>query len=166
MAAVRNLETLECLVTALERNAGDVADACSKIGVSTGWLKRWLRDDPKAEAAITDAIDTGATVLESHMIKRATVGWDEPVFYKDKEIGARRKFSDTLLIKALESRKPEMYGKKMEVNSSLTIRNMSDTELDSKIQMLMSKLGMKGLPAPQEGEYAEFEEALELEDLL
>lgn len=168
MAAVRNGDTLERLVETLETNAGDVLDACRVIGVSTGWLKKWMRDDPKVEAAIQDAIDTGATVLESAMISRAVKGWKEPVYYKDELVGHKRKYSDTLLIKALESRKPETYGKKVDMNHNVTVKNMTDSELDSKIEMLMSRLGMKALPAPEEVLDAEFTpvEELSVEDLL
>lgn len=168
MGAVRNQETLDDLTRALEANAGDVADACSTIPCSVGWLKGWMRDDPKIEAAINDAIDTGATVLEHHMIKRATVGWKEPVFYKDEQIGSKRKFSDALLIKALESRKPDMYGKRMDVNQNVSITHMSDGELDKKIDMLLERTGLKALPAPDIAIDAEFTEIheLQLDDLL
>lgn len=160
---VRNQETLDSLTDALEKNAGDVADACHQIKASTGWLQRWMRDDPKVEAAITDALVVGAYVLESAMIKRATKGWKEPVFHNGEEVGFKRKFSDALLIKALEARKPDMYRKAMDVNTSVTITNMSDNDLSNKIDSLMSRLGMKQLEAPLEGEYADFEPILEPE---
>lgn len=167
MVAVRNEETLQSLIERLEVNCGDIADACQGL-CSTGWLRKWMRDDPKVDAAIQDAMETGALGLESAMIKRATVGWEEPVFYKEEQVGTKRKFSDTLLIKALEGRKRDVYGKSVEINQNVNIRNMTDQELDRKIDALMSRMGLKQLPAPEEGEYADFEPVTELslEDLL
>jgi hypothetical protein len=169
MTAVRNQETLDDLCEALRGNCGDVAGACSQVRCSTGWLKNWRRDDPKVDAAIDDAIETGALGLESAMIKRATKGWKEPVFQNGALVGHKRKFSDPLLIKALEARLPERYGRKMEINNNVNIRNMSDNELDTKITMLMDRLGMKQLPAPGETiEDAEFTECevIMVDDLL
>jgi hypothetical protein len=168
MPAVRNQETLDCLCSALARNAGDKAAACAEIGVSTGWLKGWIRDDPKVEAAIEDAVDTGTMALESAMIKRAVEGVKEPVFYKENKVGHRRKYSDALLIKLVEARKPDQYGKKSDVNVNVNIRQLSDNELDAKIEMLLSRTA---LPAPAqviEGEFVELREKEEIsvEDLL
>lgn len=166
MAAIRTQETVDTLCEALERNAGDVALACAEAGCSVGWLKRWMRDDPKVEAAINDAVDTGATVLESAMIKRAVHGYKEKIFFKDQCIGTKRRYSDSLLVKALESRLPDKYGKRVDVNQNIRIQHLSDTELDSKIDMLMGRLGMTALPAPDNAVDAEFEEIISVEDLL
>lgn len=168
MGAVRNQDTLDDITRALEANAGDVALACSTVSCSVSWLKSWMREDPKVEAAIIDAIDTGTVHLESAMISRGMRGWKEPVFYKDNKIGYKRKFSDTLLIKALESRKPDVYGKRLDVNQHVSITHMSDGELDKKIDMLLERTGLKALPSPDSAIDAEFEELcdIELDDLL
>lgn len=167
MAAVRNQETLDRLCQELETNAGDVALACSAIGASTGWLKRWMREDPRVDATIKDAMDTGTAVLESEMIRRAIHGVDEPIFYKEEQIGTKKKYSDTLLIKALESRKRDVYGKVVDVNQNINVKVMTDDELDSKISMLAERLGMQlALPAPDEAITVEFEEITSVEDLI
>lgn len=164
--AVRDAQTLQDILDALETNCGDLAGACTNV-CSTGWLKRWMRDDPKVEAAVKDAMDTGAMGLESAAIKRAVKGVEEPVFYRDEQIGTRTKYSDSLLVKMLESRKPDMYGRRMDVNTSITITQLSDAELDKKIAMLSARLG---LPAPTDVIEAEFSvlepEAIALDDLL
>jgi hypothetical protein len=168
MAAVRNQDTLDRLCEELETNAGDIALACSAVQASTGWLKRWMREDPKVDAAIRDAMDTGTAVLESEMIRRAVHGVDDPIFYKDEQVGSRKKYSDALLIKALESRKRDVYGKTVDVNQNVNIKVMSDDELDTKIAMLAERLGLQlALPAPDEAVTVDFEPCeIELEDLL
>lgn len=163
---VRDLETLQDILDTLETNCGDLAGACSGV-CSTGWLKRWMRDDPKVEAAVKDAMDTGAMGLESAAIQRAVHGVEEDVYYRDEVIGKKRKYSDTLLVKMLESRKPETYGRRMDVNTQITVTNLSDAELDKKIAMLSARLG---LPAPEQTIDAEFSvvepEPITLDDLL
>lgn len=170
MTATKNEETLEDLCEAIRRNAGDVADACFQVGCSTGWLRAWMRDDPKVGAAVEDAMATGAMVLESAMINRAVKGWEEPVYYKDELVGHKTKYSDTLLIKALESRLPERYGKKMEVNQNVNVRHMTDGELDAKINALLARPEIAALlPAPdasiEEGEFTPVDD-FDVEDLL
>ena len=165
---VRDQQTLEDIVSNLETNCGDLAGACTNI-CSTGWLKRWMHDDPKVEAVIRDAMDTGAMGLESAAITRAVHGVEEPVFYRDEIVGHRKKYSDTLLVKMLESRKPDVYGRRMDVNTNITVKTLSDAELDKRIEMLSQRLG---LPAPSlqleavDAEYTELEPSLALEDLL
>lgn len=166
MPAVRNEETLADLVDALERNAGDIANACSLIGASTGWLKKWMRDDAKVEAAINDAKDTGTTVIESAAIKRAVNGVEEPIYYKDELVGYRRRYSDALTIKLLEARRPEVYGKKLEMTQNINVKQLDDKELDKRIAMLSERLGMAALPSPDSVEDAEFSELVDVEDLL
>lgn len=169
MAAIRNLRTLEDLCTELERNAGDIARACSTVGCSTGWLKLWMRNDPKVEAAINDALDTGTAVLESALIKRAVDGVDEPIYFKDQLVGYKTRYSDSNLQFALKARKRDMYGDKIETNTTIRVKSMSDEELDSKIAMMAERLGiaMPALPAPSSIEDAVFTELpLTVDDLL
>jgi hypothetical protein len=173
--ATRNQDTLDKLCERIRVNAGDVADACSALGLTTGWVRTWMRDDPKVMAALEDAIEAGAMVLESAMIRRAVDGVQEPIYYRDSLVGHKTRYSDPLLIKALESRLPDRYGKKMEVNNNINVRHLSDSELDSKINMLMDRLGMTALPAPIEGEFTDITdydnavtayEDIEVDDLL
>lgn len=170
MSAVRNADTLDLICSRLETNAGDIARACAEHNVSTGWLKRWMRDDPKVDAAIRDAMDTGTAVLESALIKRAVDGYEEPVFYKDEIVGYKTKFSDSNLQFALSARKREVYGKTIDINQNISVTHLSDKELDAKIEMLSAKLGLTlALPAPGETIDAEFEDVREeiaVDDLL
>lgn len=165
--ATRNDDTLERLVSELERNAGDIVSACAAVPCSVGWLKTWMRDDPKVEAVIKDAIDTGAAVLESAMIKRAVEGVKEPVYYKDQKVGSKRRYSDSLLMFALKARKRDMYGDKTESNVNINVKHLTDDELDSKIEQLASRLGMTlALPSPQIVDAEFVEVKTRVEDLL
>jgi hypothetical protein len=170
MSAVRNEDNLELICSALERNAGDVAGACADVGCSTGWLKKWMRDDPKVEVSIKDAIDTGTAVLESALIKRAVKGVKEPIYFKDQLVGHRRRYSDSNLQFALTARKRDVYGKQVEINTNISVKHLSDDELNAKIDMLANRLGVTlSLPSPDSIIDAEFEDVGELitvDDLL
>lgn len=164
--AVRNTETLETLCASLEANGGDLLKACHALGTSTGWVRQWMRDDPKVEAAIKDAKDGGLIVLESHAIKRATVGVKEPIYYKDLKVGYKRKYSDALLIKLLESRGKDVYGKSIDVNQTISLKHLSDDELNSKIDMLAERLGYPALAAPIDAEFSVVDDVISVDDLL
>lgn len=164
MSAVRNEENLELICSSLERNAGDIAGACADAGCSTGWLKKWMRDDPKVEASIRDAIDTGTAVLESALIKRAVKGVKEPIYFKDQLVGHKRRYSDSNLQFALMARKRDVYGKQVEINQNISVKHLSDEELNAKIDMLSNRLGITlALPSPDSVEDAEFTELGEVE---
>jgi hypothetical protein len=172
MAAVRNDDTLEEICSQLERNGGDIARACSDpmIACSTGWLKRWMRDDPRVESAIKDAIDSGTMVLESAALKRAIDGVAEPIFFKDEKVGERRRYSDGLTEFMLKARKPEVYGAKLEINKNITVKTLTDDELDKRINDISARLGLTyqplNDPSVEDAEFTEVEEIITLDDLL
>ncbi len=170
MAAVRNQQTLENICRFLEENAGDKTAAFKKAGVSYGFVRQWERDDPKAEEAIKQALEAGTAVIESAVIKRAVKGVKEPIYYKDELIGHRRKYSDGLAEFLLRSRNPGVYGNKIDVNKTITVRTLSDAELDKRIEDFSTRLGLTYQPIDAEFvevgvEEAEFAE-IGLDDLL
>src|SRR5690348_7167498 len=88
---------------------GNVSLACRDAGIARDTYYSWIdksrdeRDEYRldgvpfhalAEHAAADAADA----LEAEVRRRAVDGYDEPVFYQGKPVGAVRKFSDLLLI--------------------------------------------------------------------
>lgn len=65
--------------------------------------------DPSFAAAWESALDDACDVLEAEARRRAIHGVDRPVFYKGKECGKIREYSDTLLIFLLKANRPEKY---------------------------------------------------------
>ncbi len=170
MSAVRNQETLDKLVETLADNGGDMHLACKVAGCSYGFVMAWKKSDPIAENAINEAVAAGTSVLESAMIRRAVKGVKEPIVSGGAIIGYKRKFSDGLLEFALKARDPGTYGTKIDVNKTITVKTLSDAELDKRIEDLSTRLGLTYQPLP-EGEFDEvIEDAeyveLELDDLL
>jgi hypothetical protein len=85
----------------------DLAAEAANIGRRTHY--NWLKTDPKYAQAFADSEVLAAQVLEDTAIKRAVEGWDEPVFQGGEQCGTVRKFSDRLLERLLEARRPEKY---------------------------------------------------------
>jgi hypothetical protein len=74
----------------------------------------WLKKDKTYSARFEDAKKKAIGFLEDVAVKRATEGWDEPVFYKGEETGCVRKFSDLLLIFTLKGVAPEKYRERVD----------------------------------------------------
>jgi hypothetical protein len=88
---------------------GHVLQAAKVAGVSRATVYRQRVSDEDFAVAWADAIEESIETLEREMLRRAAEGVEEPVFYMGKQIATVRKFSDTLLIFALKSKRPEIY---------------------------------------------------------
>lgn len=88
-------------------NTGNVTRAAQAAGMERTYMYVLRREDPEFAKDWDDAIPIGAAALEDEAVRRASEGWDEPVFYQGTQIGLVRKFSDTLLIFLLKARDPK-----------------------------------------------------------
>jgi hypothetical protein len=87
----------------------NVASACRAARVSRRTAYYHREKFPKFRGAWDDAIDEAVDVLEGEARRRAVEGTDRPVFYKGKQVGAIREYSDKLLIFLLKANRPEKY---------------------------------------------------------
>ena len=60
-------------------------------------------------AAWDEALEEARELLEAEARRRASIGVDEPVFYKGKVVGHIRKYSDNLLMFLLKAHWPEKF---------------------------------------------------------
>jgi len=105
---VRTRASQAAFLAAFEKTCRiDLAAEAAGIGRRTHY--NWLKSDPKYAQAFADSEVLAAQVLEDTATKRAVDGWDEPVFQAGKQCGTVRKFSDRLLERLLEARRPEKY---------------------------------------------------------
>ena len=88
--------------------------ACAKIGVSRQTIYRWMKDSSSFSEKLEEAKKNGRLSkiadLEAEADRRAIEGILEPVYYKGKVCGAKRRYSDTLLIARLRALDPKRYG--------------------------------------------------------
>ena len=83
-------------------------------GVGRLALYNWKADDPEFSAEWEAALELGTDALEDEAVRRGRDGCIEPVFYKGRECGGVKKYSDTLLIFMLKARRPERFRERFE----------------------------------------------------
>lgn len=81
----------------------------------------WRDNDPAFAASWAEAKQCGIDVLEDEVHRRAVDGILEDVYHNGVIIGQRVKYSDTLLIFALNAANPAKYRPKTEVHHSGSI---------------------------------------------
>lgn len=88
---------------------GSITAAAEAAEIHRTLHYKWLEDDADYRDAFGRASELAGDYLESKAIERATEGWEEPVWHQGQQVGAVRKFSNTLLIFLLKGAKPEKY---------------------------------------------------------
>ena len=91
------------------KNTGNVRAACGHAGVERSTVYRARRDDPSFAKKWDEAKDEATDVLEAEAWRRALRGVEEPVFYRGKQVGTTKHYSDALLMFLLRANRPETY---------------------------------------------------------
>src|SRR5262245_35302996 len=87
----------ERFFTALQ-NGHSVRAACEAAGYVRSCVYLWRRDDKDFAARWAEALLIAGDLLEEEADRRGRDGYDEPVFFQGECRGAKRKFSDPLLL--------------------------------------------------------------------
>ncbi len=121
-------------------NGGNVTAAAQFVNVSHSNVYHRKKLDPEFAAALEEAIQTGADVLENECRRRALCGVDEPVFYQGNQcVDANgnpifvKKYSDTLAIFLLKGAKPNKYRER--VSSEVSGPDGKPIQVDSKVRV-------------------------------
>jgi hypothetical protein len=93
----------------------NISRAAELAGVGRRCHYDWLRDDPEYAERFEDARQAFIDELEEEAYRRAVEGWDEPVFYEGVKVGAKRKYSDNLLMFRLKAELPQKYRDRHEI---------------------------------------------------
>ena len=102
---------------------GNVSRACASVAASRTGMYEAKKHDPEFSSEWDKAHELGLKALEDEAIRRATEGVDEPIYYQGEQVGAVRRYSDTLLIFLLKGGMPEKYRERVEHSGSLDIAN-------------------------------------------
>lgn len=97
---------------------GTVVEACRQTGMVRSTVYRWRQDDKSFEVAWADIEEATTERMEREAYRRAVEGVVEPLVSAGKLVTDVRKFSDTLLIFMLKSRRPERYRDNVKVEHS------------------------------------------------
>ena len=113
----------------------NVGRACAAVGISRQTAYTWREADPDFALAWERAMKAGLLALEDEAHRRAFEGTDEPVFYKGDECGSVRKYSDTLAIFLLKTRRPDLYRDRQDVTTTTMAVNYADLT-DDQLQRI------------------------------
>jgi hypothetical protein len=94
--------------TALE-NGHSTNAACEAAGYARRSVYRWRERDPAFAQGWLRALGIAADLLEDEADRRGRDGFDEPVFYQGEQCGAKRRYSDALLLARLKALRPAQY---------------------------------------------------------
>jgi hypothetical protein len=100
------------------RKTCNITESARAAGVGSRQHYRWLEKYPKYKAAFECAQVIAADYLESVAIERASIGWEEPVFYQGAECGRVRRFDGGLMQFLLRGAKPEKYKQSTELTGA------------------------------------------------
>lgn len=161
------------LVDRLQRNCGDLLEACKYIGVSLIFVNQWRKDDTKVHEQILEAERVGNQGLVSAAIHRAVHGVDEDVYFKGEVVGQKKNYSDGLLQTLLKAKVPEFAkdGEGASANVTVNIANIMP-RADNYEQWLAMKQATlappaEALPAPvEDAQYVEIEQAPSFEGIV
>lgn len=81
--------------------------AAKVVGVSRRTVHYFCAKDPEFKKLHEEAVEAGTDALVAEARRRAHEGFEEPVFYQGKQVGAVRKWSDNLLMFLIKERRPE-----------------------------------------------------------
>ena len=109
MAARRSTAARARAFLAAYRKTCNITASAKAAGIGPRQHYRWLEKYPKYGEAFARAQVVAADHLESVAIKRASVGWQEPVFYQGKACGKVRRYDGGLMQFLLRGAKPEKY---------------------------------------------------------
>jgi len=90
-------------------------DAYQTAKIDGVLIKGWERTLPWFAELVMICEEVGGDYLEHEAQRRAVKGIEEPVFYQGAEVARITKYSDQLLLRLLEGRKPERYKNRTEI---------------------------------------------------
>jgi hypothetical protein len=109
--------------------APDVSGAAQAAGVDRRYVYRERDKNPEFLRRWDDALEQSLDRAEKEMYRRAVDGTEEPIYYQGDKVGSIRRFSDTLLIFMLKSRRRAIYGERI-TNFNIDFSQLSMEQLE------------------------------------
>ncbi len=133
------------------RKNGNISQSArtARVSRTTVWSRR--SQDGRFAAAMADAQEEASDALEQEAWRRAKTGTLKPVFYKGKEVGQIREYSDTLLTVLLKGNRPDKFRDNARVeltgkDGAALFGEMSDDELDRRLAEAEGRKAEADLP--------------------
>jgi hypothetical protein len=94
-------------------------------------------------------LERGLDALEDEVMRRAKDGVVEPVFYKGRVVGEKRRYSDNLAMFILKSRRRGIWGEHREVDVKNDYELMSEEQRLRKAHELVEIMRYLSEPPPK-----------------
>lgn len=88
---------------------------------NTGAINRLKAMNPAFAAAIQEAAEAAADMLEAEAVRRATQGVKKQVWFKGEPVGTEIVYSDSLLALLLKAAKPDKYADRTKNESKINL---------------------------------------------
>ena len=105
------------------RGTGNVRLAASNADVARQVAYRARDSSATFRAEWDEALEEARELLEAEARRRASIGVDEPVFYKGKVVGHVRKYSDNLLMFLLKAHWPDKFRENVSIDQRVSGRD-------------------------------------------
>lgn len=119
-------------------NGHPVRAACEAADYVRSCVYVWRKEDRDFAERWTRALDIAGDLLEEEADRRGRDGYDEPVFFKGEERGAKRRYSDALLLARLKAIRPDQYREKITM-PSVGQQNVTVVLRDFSLEALVQK---------------------------
>jgi hypothetical protein len=97
---------------------GNVSEAAKAAGLDRSCHYDWLDSVPGYREAFERAKEQAAQTWEDEAVRRATKGVTEAIYYQGKPVGAKKVYSDALLMFLLRGARPAKYRQGVEVTGA------------------------------------------------
>lgn len=108
-SGIKRLPPKQRAFLAAYSSIANVERAAQLAGVKRETHYGWKRNDAAYAEAFAEARELAGDALEEEAIRRAQIGVVDGIFQGGKQVGTRRRFSDSLLALLLKAFKPEKY---------------------------------------------------------
>lgn len=88
---------------------GSITATCAAIGIERQSYYAWMHHNPDFRAAMKTARLQSIESMEDEVVRRGKEGVEEPVYFRDKIIGYKTRYSDSLLQFYLQGNDPRKY---------------------------------------------------------
>lgn len=137
---MRKSKFLDCIAGRDGKTPMNFREALEAVGVTRTTMLQW-RKDPEFLEAFQAAYDDGMDLVEAEAMRRAVKGVEDPVFYMGEVVGHKRVYSDALMQRILEGRRPEIYSRNAGNTVNVQINNEppSDRELAKALALMVEE---------------------------
>ncbi len=128
-------EAKQAFLAAL-RATYSVQHAAAAASIHRATAYRWRAADEAFADAWDQALEGCKDRLEQSLFQRAVDGVEEPVFYKGKQCGSVRRYSDAAAIFLLKGGRPEKYRERAELTGPGGGPLRTESRVDGRVEMV------------------------------